>query len=330
MSKVKKFISVLGLMLVIFILGGCGKAINNAKVDEAVKENEKQIYIPIISKGWQHLFWQSVKMGANKAAKDYDVKITFEGPESDSSISKQVEMIDSTLDKKPTVLVLSACDSKAVIPELEKAKDSNVPVIAFDSGIDSDIITATVSTDNLSASGLAADKLAEAIGQEGEVAVLCHDEVSVTGISRRDGFVNRIKEKYPKIKVVDIQYGSGDHVISKNLTKTIIENHPNIKGIFATNEGSAVGLIGGITEENKIGKIAIIGFDAGKYQKDAVRSGVMLGAVSQDPVEMGYKAVETAYKVCKGEKIEKNVYTEYIWYDKTNVDNEELKLLLYD
>ncbi len=127
-----------------------------------------------------------------------------------------------------------------------------------------------------------------------------------------------------------VKYSGGDHNISKNLAKTIIENHPNINGIFATNEGSAYGLINGITEKNKIGKIVIVGFDAGKFQKDAVRSGVMLGAISQDPVEVGYKAVEAAYKASKGKKLPSKIDTGYIWYDKTNVDDEKLKTLLYD
>jgi len=78
------------------------------------------------------------------------------------------------------------------------------------------------------------------------------------------------------------------------------------------------------------GKLVVIGYDAGKIQKDAVRSGLMNGAITQDPVGIGYKAVEACVKAIKGEKVEKNIDTGFKWWDKTNVDSEEMKMLLYD
>lgn len=315
------------LILGVSLLVGCGKSKSNEYKKDGIKE---RVYIPIVSKGWQQQYWQSVKMGSEKAAKDYDVRITFEGPELDIAISKQIEIIDSALNRKPAALVLSAVSSKAVILELKKAKALNIPVIGFDSGVDSNILVTNIATDNASAGSFAADKMADAIGRKGEIAVICHDGVSTTGTDRRDGFMNRIKVKYPKIRVVGVRYSNGDHDISKNITETLINKYPNIKGIFATNEGSAYGLINGITEKNKIGKIVIIGFDAGKLQKNAVRNGVMLGAISQDPIQVGYKAVEAAYKVLKGEKLPQKIDIGYTWYDKNNMDDEKMKSLLYD
>lgn len=331
--KLKRLFSVsLSVLMAATLLAGCGQKTTPASTDTGSKTpaTSEKIYIPVISKGFQHQFWQAVKQGAEKAAKDYNVEITFEGPESETMVDKQVEMLQAALGKKPKAIALAALDSKALIPLLEKAKASNIPVVGFDSGVDSDIPVATASTDNLKAAGAAADKMAEAIGGKGEVAVVVHDQTSATGVGRRDGFVNRIKEKYPDIKIVDIQYGGGDHLKSTDLTKAIIQAHPDIKGIFGANEGSAVGVLNGVKESNKEGKIVVIGYDAGKQQKDAVRSGVMYGAITQDPVGIGYKAVEAAVKAIKGEKIEKNIDTGYKWYDKTNVDSQEMKPLLYD
>src|SRR5438128_2504244 len=80
------------------------------------------VYVPLISKGFQHQFWQAVKQGAEKAAKDFNVRITFEGPENESQVDKQIEMLQSALDKKPKAIAFAALDSKAAIPLLEKAK----------------------------------------------------------------------------------------------------------------------------------------------------------------------------------------------------------------
>ncbi len=286
-------------------------------------------YIPLISKGFQHQFWQAVKLGAERAAKDFNVVVTFEGPETEAMVDKQIDMLTAALAKKPSAIGFAALDSKAAIPLLKKAQAAGIPVIAFDSGVDSDIPLSTATTDNLAAAGLAADKMAELIGGSGEVAVVVHDQTSRTGIDRRDGFVNRIKSKYPNIKVVDVQYGGGDQLKSTDLAKAIIQAHPNIKGMFGANEGSIIGVLNAVKELKKP-KIVVIGYDAGKQQKDAIRSGAEAGAITQDPVGIGYKTVEAAVKALKGEKLPKIIDTGFHWYDKTTIDDPDMKPLLYD
>lgn len=326
MRKAEKFSFVLLAVLLVVYLVGCS---SSASKQQTGGSGEKP-YIAIISKGFQHQFWQAVKMGAEQAAKDYDVEITFEGPETEAQVDKQVEMLEAALSKNPDAICIAALDSKAVIPLLEKAKEKNIPVVGFDSGVDSDIPVTTVATNNKAAAALAADKMAELIGGKGKVAVIVHDQTSITGVDRRDGFVDRIKKKYPDIEIVDIQYGGGDHLKSTDIAKAMIQAHSDLKGIFGANEGSAIGALNGVVEMKKEGQIVVIGFDAGKQQKDAIREGKMNGAITQNPVGIGYKAVEAAVKAIKGEKVEKEIDTGFYWYDKTNIDSEELKPLLYD
>lgn len=337
MKKFKKsFTLLISLILAVGLLGGCGKkeepkpAEQTQAPAQTEPAAEKKIYIPVISKGFQHQFWQAVKAGAEKAAKDYNVEITFEGPESESQVDKQIDMLQAALGKNPSAICFAALDSKAAIPLLEKAKASNIPVIGFDSGVDSDIPLATAATDNVKAAALAADKMAELIGGKGEVAVIVHDQTSRTGIDRRDGFVNQIKNKYPDIKIVDVQYGGGDQLKSTDLAKAIIQAHPNLKGFFGANEGSIIGVLNGVKEMKKEGKIAVIGYDSGKQQMDAVKNGTEAGAITQDPIGIGYKAVEAAVKAIKGESVEKNIDTGFHWYDKTNIDSDTIKPLLYE
>jgi ribose transport system substrate-binding protein len=287
-----------------------------------------ETYIPLISKGFQHQFWQAVKAGAEKAAKDYGVKVSFEGPESESMVDKQIDMLAAALAKKPKAIGFAALDSKAAIPLLKKAQAEHIPVIAFDSGVDSDIPLTTAATDNRAAAAMAADKLAELIGKAGKVAVVAHDQTSRTGIDRRDGFLDRIKAAYPNIKVVSVQYGGGDHLKSTEVTKSILEANPDIKGIFGTNEGSAIGVLHGVQELKR--KVVIVGYDSGKEQKDAIRSGVMAGAITQNPVGIGYKTVEAAVKALKGEPLPKKIDTGFYFYTKENIDDPKIAAVLYD
>src|SRR5258706_3532816 len=123
-------------------------------------------YIALLSKGFAHQFWQAVKAGAEQAAKELNVDVTFEGPEGEGAVDKQLDMISAAIAKHPTAIGIAAIDSKAVVPLLQQAGDAGIIIVGFDSGVDSDIPVTTTSTDNVAAAALAADKLAEAIGGE--------------------------------------------------------------------------------------------------------------------------------------------------------------------
>ena len=288
----------------------------------------QETYIPLVSKGFQHQFWQAVKSGAEQAAKDYKVRVSFEGPESESMVDKQIDMLSAALAKKPKAIGFAALDSQAAIPLLKKAQAEKIPVIAFDSGVDSDIPVTTASTNNKAAAALAADKLAEAVGKSGEVAVIAHDQTSRTGIDRRDGFLDRMKSSYPNVKVVSVQYGGGDHLKSTEIAKSMLQAYPNLKGMFGANEGSIAGIINALHETKR--KVVAIGYDSGKQQKDAIRDGTLAGSITQNPVGIGYKTVEAAVKALKGEKLPKVIDTGFYWYDKSNIDDPKIAAVLYD
>jgi ribose transport system substrate-binding protein len=330
MNTKKMLFALLSALMLVSILASCAPAQPAAPAEPQQPAAGEKVYIPVISKGFQHQFWQAVKKGSEQAATDLGVEITFEGPESEAMVDKQVEMFQTALDKKPVAICLAAVDSKAFQPLLEKAKAAGIPVIGFDSGVDSDIPVTTAATDNVAAAALAADKMAELIGGEGEVAVIAHDQTSRTGIDRVKGFTDQITNKYPNITIVDTQYGGGDHLKSTDLAKAIIQAHPNLKGFFGANEGSIIGVLNAVKELGMEGKITVIGYDSGKQQIDAIKSGVEAGAVQQNPIGIGYKCVEAAYKAYKGETLPKTIDTGFLWADKTNIDSDEIKAVLYE
>ena len=294
----------------------------------AVFAQDQQPYIALLSKGFQHQFWQAVKQGAEQAGKDYKVRVTFEGPESKSMVDKQIDMLNAILGKKPNAIGFAALDSQAALPLLKKAQAAHIPIIAFDSGVASDIPVTTCATNSVAAAALAADKMAALVGNEGEVAVVGHDQTSRTGIDRVEGFVNRMKSTYPKIKIVTVQYGGGDQLKSTEVTKSILQASPNLKGIFGTNEGAAIGVVNGVRESKR--NVVIIGFDSGKLQKEAIMNGTMAGAITQNPVGIGYKTVEAAVKTLKGETVPKIIDTGFFWYDKATINDPKIAAVLYD
>ncbi len=272
-----------------------------------------------------------MKSGAEQAAEEYGVEITFEGPDTEADVDQQIQMLQTALDKSPDAVGFAALDSQAAGPLLQQAKDAGIPVIAFDSGVDSDIPLTTAATDNLAAAAEAAKHMAEAVGHEGKVALVVHDQTSVTGQQRRDGFVDYMEENEPNIEIVDIQYGGGDQAKSADLAKAIIAANPDLKGIYGSNEGSAIGVVQAVKE---LGidptQLVVVGFDSGKAQMDAIRDGLMIGAITQNPVGIGYETVKAAVEAIDGKELPKTIDTGYYWYDATNIDDDEIQAVLYE
>ncbi|WP_219414620.1 ABC transporter substrate-binding protein [Pseudonocardia nigra] len=288
----------------------------------------EQPYIAIVSKGFQHQFWQAVKQGAEQAAQRHGVEISFEGPATEADIEAQVTMLTNALSRQPDAIGFAALDSRAAAPLLQQAQTQDIPVIAFDSGVESDIPVTTAATDNKAAAAEAAKHMAEALGGTGKVAMVVHDQTSRSGIDRRDGFVEWMEANAPGIELLPPQYGGGDQLESANITKAIITANPDVAGIYGSNEGSAIGVVRGVQESGATG-ITVVGFDSGQAQIDAIRDGTMLGAITQNPIGMGEQLVDAAVKAINGEQLPPVIDTGFYWYDQSNIDSPEIQNVLY-
>jgi ribose transport system substrate-binding protein len=319
--EMKKMRSIFACVLLTILLGCGGQKEGNAS---------QGVFIPMISMGFQHQYWQAVNQGAQKAAAELGLTITFEAPELETQVDKQLEMIDAALSKKPAAICIAPLDGIAVIPLLEKAKSAGVPVICFDAGAESDIPVSLCATNNYGAAAAAADEIAKLINEQGEVAIIGYNQTSTDGIARVAGFKDTVESKYPSIKIVSIQYGDGDPLKSTDITKALLQANPNLKAIYAANEGSAIGMVNGTRETGKVGQVVLAGFDSGSILKEAVRDGTCAGAITQNPVGIGYEAIQTAYKAYKGEAVPREVDTGFYWYTAENMDDPAIAPCLYD
>lgn len=287
--------------------------------------------IALVSKGFQHQFWQAVKSGADEAAEEHGVTITFDGPAAETEVDTQLQMMQAAIDRGPDAICFAALDPEACVPLYEAAESAGIPVVEFDAGCNSDYPVNLAATDNHAAGALAAEHLAEAIGGEGKIGVVGHSQISLTGVDRRDGFVDYMEENHPDIEIVDIQYGDGDHLKSADIAKAMLAAHPDMAGLYGTNEGSAIGIVNAITElALEPGEVTVVGFDSGQAQIDAIKSGLMAGLVTQDPMGIGRSTVESAVQALEGEEVEPVVDTGSYWVDSSNVDDEDIQAMLYE
>ena len=329
---------------------------------------EERLYIPVMAKGFQHQFWQTVAAGAQKAAEDYDVDIYFDGPASETNIDEQVEMLKSEMAKNPKAIALAALSTDAVMAELQECVEKGIPVIGFDSGVPGapeGAIKATASTNNENAAAIAAEKMME---QEGfadmlkaatpenpvVIAVISQEAVSGSIVGRTTGFVNKMVElasEYNTVSVtghdlwknevegagviVHVQISATTEATDVATASNAVLNMDGLKAVFLSNEGAVTGFLAAtadgsdLAEGGRYDGLMVAGFDAGATQKNAVRNGWFIGSVTQDPYMIGYYAVELAVKAANGEEVS-DVDTGAQWYTAENIDDEMISMLVYD
>jgi ribose transport system substrate-binding protein len=321
-------------------------------------------YIPVICKGFQHQFWQTVKAGAEKAGADLGADVFFTGPEGESAQAAQVDMLSAELAKDPSAICLAALNTEAVLSQLKDAADRKIPVIGFDSGVPNapaGQIAATAATDNKAAAAMAADHMYDALKDKITAAtasnpvvisVISQDVTSASITLRAQGFTAEMKkvvEAGGSTAAITGDYAdvnSGDAAASAVIIKVTVSasadtvdmtntasgvlNMDNLIGVFCSNEGAVKGFLAAVQAGSVIpAGVVVVGFDAGAGQKDAVRKGVFLGSITQDPYQIGYKAVELAVKAINGEAVS-DVDTGAKWYDASNMDEPDIAQLLYD
>ena len=294
----------------------------------AVKgDGTKTIYL--VSKGFQHRFWQAVKEGAEQAGDELGYKVNFVGPQDETKVTEQTDQLKSALDSGPAAIGFAALDSKAAADLLSEINSKGIPVVAFDSGVESDIPVTTVQTDNKAAAAEAAKHMIELLkGKKGSVGMVCHDSTSTTGKQRCEGFKEYFKANAPAdLKLLDEQI-AGEVTKAADTSLSIIQANSDIVGMYGSNEAAASGIVQGVAESGK--DVTVVGFDSGKTQIDAIKAGTEAGAVTQSPVKIGYYTVKAAVAALNGAELPKTINSGFAWYDKTNIDSPEIKANLYE
>lgn len=369
----KKVLAVLlGGCMVVGMLAGCGSNGGDTKTTDGDTKTEgsgdsKGYHFEVVVKSFQSSYWQAAVQGINQACDELGVTANTTGPNAESDIADQVNMLNNAINKNPDGIALAACDQNSVLGPLKTALEKKIPVVCFDSGVPDapeGSVYATVVTDNEQAGGIAAEHIYEAIKDRignGQVRVgeVNQDATSANISERGIGFINKFielaKADGKTVAVVGNDFyvnqvkdngdqASADVVLEVAVpAQTTVElcateasnimNKDDTIAMFGSNQVSAEGVLTANQNLNKLGtdddKIVAAGFDAGSVIKAAVKDGTLLGAVTQSPLMQGKISIETLAKICDGESVE-DVTTDGYWYDSTNMDDEDISPNLYD
>lgn len=289
----------------------------------------KDLTLPVVSKGFQHEFWQTVKMGTEAAAKELGDKTSYVGPADETQIAEQIQLVENAMAKKPNGLLLAALDANALAPLVETANSRGIKVVTFDSGVNSDIPTSFVATNNRKAGAQAADALAALVNNKGKVGIIAHVAGTSSAIERSEGFVAQMKEKYPDIKVLPVQYSDGDPQKAMDKTIDMLQANPDLAGIYGTNEGSTLGVANAIDSQNVKGKVKVIGFDSTEAIINFLNAGVIQGFVVQDAYQIGYQGIKALDAAVSGQTVPKEIDIPVKFVNAQNINTPEIEKLLH-
>lgn len=288
----------------------------------------KSYTIAVVPKGTTQEFWLTVKAGAEAAGKETGSRIIWRGPAKETDVAGQMAIIENFIVQKVDAIVMAACDSKALIPIVEKAMKAGIPVVTIDSGIDSPAAVSFVATDNIDGARKAADELARLIGEKGEVGLIPFVPGAATSTMRENGFKEGIR-KYPGIKLVATLYSQSDVSRGIAVTEDMLTAHPKIAGIFAANEGGAVGCARALEQRKLAGRVKLVAFDAAPAEIDALKRGTIQALIVQNPFKMGYEGVKTAVAVKDGRAVPKRIDTGVTVVTRANLNQPEIQRLLF-
>jgi ribose transport system substrate-binding protein len=257
----------------------------------ACNRQQKRI-IGVVPQGQSHLFWQSIHAGAVAAARESNVDIQWNGPPNERDFNGQLKIIDAMINRRVDAIALSPADNNAFVGVVERAVKQNIPVIIFDTGVNTDVFTARVATDNYGAGQLAGRRMGEILGGKGKIVVVAVAPGIASTMAREQGFEDVMKKDFPGIQIVDKRYGMADFAKSLEVAENMLTAHPGLNGLFASNESSTVGAAQAL--KGRTGQVKMVGFDWNPTLADGIKSGLIDSLVVQDPFRIGYDSVKAA------------------------------------
>ncbi|MBK8976279.1 MAG: substrate-binding domain-containing protein [Planctomycetes bacterium] len=304
--------------------GSRGSAGSGARPDGTLR-------LAVIPKGTTHEFWQSIEEGARRAADAAGVEIVWRGPLKENDRAAQIEIVQQFVTQGVDGIALAPLDAQALVLPVALAKDRNIPVVIFDSGLRGTPgadFASFVATDNLEGGRMAARELARQMGEEGPVVVLRYQVGSASTDDRERGFLETIAG-YPRIEVISSdQYGGASIATAKQKALNMLDVLRRAKGIFTPNESVTVGMLRTLQQENLVEGRTFVGFDSSTVLAQALRDGEIDALVLQDPVDMGARAVETLVRAVRGEPVESHIDTTVALATRDNLDDPTIARLL--
>jgi ribose transport system substrate-binding protein len=285
--------------------------------------------IAVIPKGTADVFFQSVHAGALAAGQQYHAEILWEGPANQTDYSRQLQIVDSMLNRHVDGIAVAATDKTILTASLDRAARENVPVVIFDSGVDSTNYVSFVATNNYEGGQLGGRKLGQLLNGKGKVAMIEHAPGSASTMERESGFRDVMAKEFPGITIVAEQFGMAERAKAMAVAENILTSHPDLDGIFASSEPSSVGTSQALKSRGLSGKVKLVAFDSSDGLVDDLKGGTIDALVAQNPFKIGFEGVKAVNEKLNGGTPAKKVDLSAVVITKADLGKPEIQELLH-
>lgn len=273
-------------------------------------------------------FYISMACGAQEAADELGVNLDVQGP-SAFDATEQTQVLNGVIAQDPDALLIAPTDAKAMIAPIQQAVNQDIKVVLVDTTLeDPSIAESHIGSDNVEGGRIAGETLAKLIGEQGKVLVVNVKPGISTTDDRQEGFEQAI-EQYPDIEYLGSEYSNNEPERAASIVTSTLSADPDLAGVFGTNVFSAEGAATGLRNANKLGDVAMVGFDATPSEVTAVKQGLINSLIAQKPRDIGRIGVETAVKALEGEEVEEEIETGYEIVTKKNLSRPAVQRALY-
>lgn len=233
-------------------------------------------------------YFTAMKVGLDKAGEKFGAKIVYQGPTT-ASVSGQVEIAESLINKHLDAVGVSANSPTALAAVAKKAKEAGVLFYSSDSQVDGPDVSLRVSqANNKDLAYAVIDQLAKQVGDKGDVAFVSGGPTA-TNLNIWIGFMKeRLKAKYPKMKLVSVQYAGEDISKATTVTSQLLSAYPHLKGIVGVNSTAVPGAAQAVLSAGMSGKVAVTGITDPNTIRPFVKNGTVKSVVLWNPVNLGY------------------------------------------
>ncbi len=279
------------LTVALIVAAACRRTEDAASSPAPSASANKTIGVSLLT--MQHQFYQDLRAGMEDAAALHGYSLIISAAEFDAT--RQANQIDEFIVQKVDAIVVSPCDSRSVGASIVAANDARIPVFTADIANTSPIgkVVSHIASDNVQGGRMAARLLLAALGGKGKLAILSHPEVASVS-DRVRGFKEELNGR-PDIRVVAELSSEGKRDKAYRVMEDLLAAHPDLNGIFAINDDTALGALAAIEASGKAGRIQVVGYDATPEARARIAARVLYGDVVQNPKRIGLLTIKAVH-----------------------------------
>ena len=272
-------------------------------------------------------FFQVIADNLKDEAQKYGFEVIVD--DANREVKTQNEQIDSYIERGVVAIVVNPCDRLSIGPAIKRANEAGTPVFTCDLQCVAPEaeVTGHVGSDNYQGGKLAGQAMIEALGDEGGKIMILHFEQAHSCVLRVQGF-REVIDAYNKdretgrIEIVSTLEGGGVQIEGRKATAAALQSDPDLAGIFAINDPSALGAYRALELAGKVGQVKIVAFDGQIEGKRAIRDGKIYADPIQFPDKMGRLTMQKINAYLNGEEFEKVTLIPTQLYRKEDADND--------